>query len=238
MKSFDLKKYDTPFYNSRMMGPNPIKLQAELLKEHNIPQGATVLDLGCGRGITSAFLAKECKARVFAADLWIEPTENKKFFDEAGISSHDIIPLHTDANCLPFAQEFFDCIVITDSYHYFGRDPNYLAEKLLPLLKHKGTMYIAVPGMKKDCHENLPPELLATWSPEDLDTIHDAEYWKNLIGQTSGIENLQVFEMQQNQEVWEDWLQCDNEYAISDRIAFAAGAGNYLNFVAIVLTRM
>ena len=33
-------------------------------------------------------------------------------------------------------------------------------EKLLPFVKSGGYIYIAIPGMKKDCHEHLPAELL------------------------------------------------------------------------------
>lgn len=41
------------------MGPNPVKLEEELLINHKIPDGATVCDLGSGQGLTSVFLAKE-----------------------------------------------------------------------------------------------------------------------------------------------------------------------------------
>jgi cyclopropane fatty-acyl-phospholipid synthase-like methyltransferase len=34
-----------------------------------------VLDLGSGKGSTSVFLAKEYGVQVWAADLWIEPSE-------------------------------------------------------------------------------------------------------------------------------------------------------------------
>ena len=60
----------------------------------------------------------------------------------------------------PFEMEFFDAVVSTDSYNYFGRDPQYLVEKLLPCVKHGGYLSVTVPGMKKDCHDHLPPELL------------------------------------------------------------------------------
>lgn len=51
-------------------------------------------------------------------------------------------------------------MVSTDSYNYFGRDPQSLDEKLLPCVKHGGYLSVTVPGMKKDCHDHLPPELL------------------------------------------------------------------------------
>ena len=35
-------------------------------------------------------------------------------------------------------------------------------------------------------------------------------------------------------ELWNDWLACDNEYAIGDRAAMEAGSGKYMNFIAII----
>jgi cyclopropane fatty-acyl-phospholipid synthase-like methyltransferase len=43
-----------------------------------VEPGMRVLDLGCGRAITSVFLAREFGARVWAADMWIDPTPNWK----------------------------------------------------------------------------------------------------------------------------------------------------------------
>ena len=51
------KKYDTPQLQSKIMGPNPVKLEEELLRDNMIPRGACVCDLGSGQGLTSVFLA-------------------------------------------------------------------------------------------------------------------------------------------------------------------------------------
>ena len=128
-------------------------------------------------------------------------------------------------------------MISTDSYHYFGRDPEYLGKHLLPFVKHGGYLFITVPGMKKDCHDHLPPELLLSWTPEQLDYLHDTAYWANLITQTEGMNILSIREMESNEEVWNDWLACNNEYAQSDRKSLEAGGGKYLNFVAIILQR-
>ena len=235
MKYNRAEKYDQ--YMELMMGPNPVKLEEELMKGHKIPQGATVMDLGCGRGLTSLFLVKEYGFRVFATDLWCSPTENKKFFDRVGLSSEQIIPLRVDANELPFAGNFFDAVISIDSYHYFGRDPRFLSEKILPVIKHGGYLYIAIPGMKKDCHHDLPQELLLAWDAEQLDFIHDISYWRNVISQTEDAEIISIHEMQSTAECWQDWIQCNNEYAKGDRKIMEAGGGKYLNFIAIILKR-
>ena len=231
------KKYFTPDLQTKIMGPNPIKLQEELLQNHKIPSGSYVCDLGSGQGLTSVFLAKEYGFVVFAVDLWSEPKENEEFFKKMGLSSAQIKSVKADANELKFEKEFFDAVVSTDSYNYFGRDPIYLDEKLLPFVKKGGFVYITVPGMKKDCHDNLPEELLLSWTPEELDYIHDITYWSNIISHCKKADLISIYEMESNSEVWSDWIKQNNEYAINDRKAIEAGGGDYLNFIAIILQK-
>lgn len=237
MKYARSEKYNAPTLQAKIMGPNPLKIQEELLKDHKIPNNSIVCDLGSGQGVTSVFLAKEYGFTVYAADLWSDPEENRIFFEAMGLNPTQIIPVKADATALPFEKDFFDAVVSTDSYNYFGRDSAYLGNKLLPFVKHGGYIYIAIPGMKQDCHDNLPSELLLSWTPEQLDYMHDVDYWRNIIKQTDDVNILSIHEMESNDEVWSDWLRQNNEYAISDRKAMEAGGGKYLNFIAIILQK-
>lgn len=231
------EKYTSPELMAKIMGPNPLKLAEELLTGHRIPAGSVVCDLGSGQGLTSVFLTREYGFTVYAADLWSDPEENRRFFREMGLSDGEVIPVKADATDLPFEKEFFDGVVSTDSYNYFGRDPDYLDEKLLPFVKKGGYIYIAIPGMKQDCHQNLPPELLLPWTPEQLDYMHDVAYWREMVSKSRDAEVIEVLEMESNEEVRADWLRQENEYAIGDRRAMEAGGGKYLNFIKIVLRK-
>lgn len=237
MRYVKSEKYNTPALQAKIMGPNPIKLEEELLLDHQIPAHAVVCDLGSGQGLTSVFLAKEYGFTVYAADLWSDPAENRAFFDAMGLDRRQIIPVKADATDLPFEKNFFDAVVSTDSYNYFGRDGRYLDDKLLPFVKPGGLVYIAIPGMKRDCHDHLPEELLLSWTPEQLDYMHDVDYWRGIVSQCRGAEVLSMREMESNDEVWADWLAQDNEYAMGDRKSMEAGGGKYLNFIAIVLRK-
>ena len=237
MKYIKSEKYNTPALLEKIMGPNPIKLEEELLIDNFIPKNAVVCDLGSGQGLTSIFLTKEYGFTVYAADLWSDPDENRKFFDSMGIDKDNLIPVKADATDLPFEKEFFDAVVSTDSYNYFGRDENFLDDKLLPFVKSGGYIYIAIPGMKKDCHDALPPELLLSWTPEQLDYMHDVEYWSDMVSKCKGADVISVNEMESNDEVWADWIAQENEYAIGDRKAMEAGGGKYLNFIKIILKK-
>ena len=231
------EKYNTPALMAKIMGPNPLKLEEELLLGHRIPADATVCDLGSGQGLTSVFLAKEYGFKVYAADLWSDPEENRAFFAQMGLTEEQIVPVKADATDLPFAKDFFNAVVSTDSYNYFGRDPAYLDAHLLPFVKPGGLIYITVPGMKRDLHNDLPPELLLSWTPEQLDYLHDAAWWKSIVRQCKGADVLCVEEMESNGEVWADWLRQENPYAIGDRKAMEAGGGKYLNFIKLVLQK-
>ena len=237
MKYPKSEKYMGNDYMKYIMGPNPLKLCEELLAEHQIPAGARVMDLGSGEGLTSAFLAKEYGFTVYAADLWSEPESHYPLFEQFGLTREQCIPVKADANDLPFEREFFDSVVCVDSYNYFGRDPAYLDEKLLPFVKSGGWVYAAVPGMKQDCHDDIPEVLLRSWDAEQLDYIHDAQWWRSIVSQSRDCEVVSVHEMQSNAEVWADWLKQENEYAVGDRATMEHGGLDYMNFVAIVLRK-
>jgi cyclopropane fatty-acyl-phospholipid synthase-like methyltransferase len=232
------QKYNTPELLAKIMGPNPFKLQEEMLQNHKIPAGSLVCDLGSGQGLTSIMLAKDYGFTVYAADLWSDPQENRKFFDEMGLTREQVIPVKADATAFPFDKDFFDAVVSTDSYNFWGRDPEYLDAKLLPFVKSGGYLYICVPGMKRDCHDNLPKELLLSWTPEQLAYLRDITYWTEILNNSRGAEVISIYEMKgNNEELWADWIRQENEVAVNDRKTIGAGGGKYLNFIAFVLRK-
>lgn len=237
MKYEKAKKYNIDLVNQKIMGPNPLKLEEELMLNSKIKKGSVVMDLGSGQGITSVFLAKEYGFIVYAVDLWSNPEENRKFFREMDLNDKEIIPVLGDATDLKFEKDYFDAIISIDSYNYFGRDINYLDDKLLPFVKKNGYIYIAIPGMKKDIHNNISEELKLSWNLEQLDYIHDIDYWKKIISKSKNSEIVAIYEMESNEECWNDWINCDNEYARNDKMAIEAGACKYLNFIAIILRK-
>ena len=154
-----------------------------------------------------------------------------------GLTNRRAVPLKADATALPFAHGFFDAVVSVDSYNYFGRDPLYLGEHLLPLVRRGGELLFAIPGMARDRHDDLPACLLASWTPEQLGYMHDMAWWRANLEQTGDAEILDMREMTCTHEAWADWLECDNEYAAGDRAAVEAGALTCLNTIAVRLRR-
>jgi cyclopropane fatty-acyl-phospholipid synthase-like methyltransferase len=237
MEYIKSQKYNSPELLAKIMGPNPFKLQEEMLKGHKIPAGSRVCDLGSGQGLTSVMLVKDYGFTVYATDLWSEPQENLRFFYEMGLTLEQITPVKADATDLPFEKDFFDAVVSTDSYNFWGRDPEYLDAKLLPFVKSGGYLYICVPGLKKDCHDDLPGELLLSWTPEQLAYLRDIKYWMEIVNSSRDAEVISIYEMESNEDVWADWLNQENEIAANDRKTMDAGGGKYLNFIAFVLRK-
>jgi len=237
MKFIKANRFEQKFIDENIMGPNPAKLLEMLLEAYPLQKGMRVLDLGCGQGVTSIMLARDYGLNVFATDLWISATDNWNRFRQAGFADGQIVPIHAEAHELPYADEFFDAVISIDAYHYFGLDREYLGKHLLPLVKPGGWLLFVVPGFREDIHDALPPELLLTWSAEDLDTMHDIPYWKDVLRATDGVEIVSLTELDHFEECWQDWLNTENPYAVSDRIPMNAGAGKYMNLIAIALKK-
>ncbi len=213
-----------------MMGPNSIKLLEALTEGIKFTKGSRVLDLGCGAGLTSIFLAKEFGALVFATDLWISASDNYQRFKQAGLED-SIIPVHAEAHELPYAGEYFDAAVSVDAYHYFGRDEKYMDEHLAPLVKKGGKIAITIPGLTRE-FDSVPEEFRPILTDTDFDTLHSRGWWENLILKSKLFKPESITEYMCD-EAWNDWLACDNEHAVIDRKMFDAGGGKYLNFISI-----
>ena len=110
MKYEKTEKYNIDLVNEKIMGPNPLKLEEELMKSHHIKPGSIVMDLGSGQGITSLFLVKEYGFKVYATDLWSNPEDNQKFFAQMGLTEKQIVPVKMDATDLKYEKEFFDAV--------------------------------------------------------------------------------------------------------------------------------
>ena len=71
-----------------------------LAEAMELTPGMRILDLGCGRAISSIFLAREYAVQVWATDLWISASENLLRIRDAGLLEQ-VLPIHSDARALP-----------------------------------------------------------------------------------------------------------------------------------------
>ncbi len=167
--------YDPQWLLDNTMGPHVLWLAEWLSQRLQLRAGMRVLDLGCGRATSSIFLAKEFGVTVWAADLWIKPTENRDRIERAGISEF-VFPLSAEAHALPFGEESLDAIVSLDAYHYFGTDDLYLGY-ISRFVKPGGRLGIVVPGIQAELSEFPPPHLRPYWV-WDFCSLHSASWWR------------------------------------------------------------
>src|SRR5260221_4326996 len=157
------------------MGPNVLWLAEHASEALSLAPGMRVLDLGCGRHVSSIFTAKEFGGAVTAADLWIKPDENAERIAAAGIGGL-VFPVHAEAHALPFASEQFDVIVSLDAYQYFGTDDLYL-ETIAKFLKPGGRIAIVVPGLAHEISD-VPAHLrpCGDWA---FSCFHSPQWWRH-----------------------------------------------------------
>ena len=168
--------YDPTWVLENLMGPNVLWLAEALSQVMELKPGMRVLDMGCGRAISSIFLAKEFGLQVWATDLWIGASENWQRVVTAGLSEQ-VFPIHAEAHALPFGNDFFDALVSLDAYHYFGTDDLYLGY-YARFARPGGQIGIVVPGLRHELTQGLPEHLAPYWQ-NDFWSFHSPDWWSS-----------------------------------------------------------
>ncbi len=236
LKKYLSKKYDQKFVLENLMGPDSMLIMEELVQSLELRKGMKVLDLGCGKGLTSILLAKEYGVTVFATDLWIDASENWDRICLMGLEDK-IIPIHAEAHHLPYADNFFDVAVSVDAYHYFGTEKKYFKDFFAPLVKKGGQLAIAVPGLTREFENGVPDNLKPFWV-DDMNTFHTHQWWKDLWIKSEVVEVTEAKDFKCHHEAWQNWLSCDNEYAKDDIAFFNADTNNDLAIVSVVAKKL
>ena len=211
-------KYDPKWIEENWMGPNPLQLLEELCGNLKLSPGMKVLDMGCGKGLTSIFLAKEFGVTVFANDLWIDASENLQRFDEAGVSDR-VFPIHAEAHALPYAHGFFDAAISVDSYQYYGADELYFPCTFSKLVKPGGQFGIVIPGFTKDFKKGCPEHMRSFWK-DDMFSFQSSAWWHNLWEKTGVAEINSCYEIPDSKAIWYPWARWSKENLGFDDVEF------------------
>ena len=181
----ELRGYSNEDIWSDNQGPGGLYLAAHMSRFMDLHNGNLVLDLGCGMGESSIFLAKHLGVRVVAVDLWTNATYLSDKFMRRGYQS-EILPLNLDAReQLPFAEDYFDAIFCMNSLSFFGGDVESL-DRLARLLKQGGSFCVGGECMSREFTEEEmqdPPTVYSfvegIWENDFL-KLHSPPWWEEL----------------------------------------------------------
>ncbi|MEO8356651.1 MAG: class I SAM-dependent methyltransferase [Chloroflexota bacterium] len=219
------------------MGPNPIELLKWNLQNITVSPGSKILDLGSGMGLTAVYLANEFNTDVIAYDKDVHPNKALETMLKCAPATVPL-PLQGDARALPFATEYFDFIVATDSFIYFGTDDLYIPY-ISQYLKSNGYLCFTVPGFNKDVMGNtdLPEHLRPFWADECW-TWHTETWWKSHIERTGYLRIVECEEMKNSYEFWkEETLKGPEQWRKTDLPVIETDRGEYMGFIKVVAQR-
>jgi SAM-dependent methyltransferase len=235
-------KYDPEWVLEGWMGPNVLWLTEWLCEKMELKPGMRVLDMGCGKALSSTFLAKEYGVQVWANDLWISPTENWERIWEAGLENQ-VYPIHAEAHALPYADGFFDAIVSLDSYQYFGTDDLYMTY-FQKFVRPGGQIGIVVPGLAREFDGPVPEHLTKasggrnTFWVDECWCFHTADWWRRHWAKLSCVKEVAADYLPDG---WRHWVQyekaCDEAGTLmfpSEAETLAADGGRYLALIRMI----
>ncbi len=206
------------------MGGGALYLAARMARTMRLNPGDLVLDLGCGKGTTSIFLARHLGARVIAVDLWIDATFLDRKFSARGYRDQ-IVPLQLDVTGrLPFADEYFDAIFCMNSLSFYGGSVGFL-QHLLKHLKRGGQFVVGMETLNAEFspkerqnppavfNYNLPPpnEHVNVWE-DDFSKMHSPPWWEALFRDSGLLQVESCGELDDAEVLYEDLVKYQIEH--------------------------
>jgi SAM-dependent methyltransferase len=238
-------KYDPDWVMDNQMGPNALWLMEWLCEALELEPGMRVLDLGCGKAMTSIFLAREFGVRVFAADLWMSPDHNWRRAMEAAAADL-VCPIKAEAHALPFAPGFFDAVVSVDAYQYFGTDELYF-DYLSRFVRPGGSLGVVVVGLMREIGARPPAHLTEPQSngkvfwESSCRSFKTGEFWRSLWSGSPMAANVAVAAQPDG---WRHWRDFDRALEAAGKSTFPSDAealdkdrGEYLGFIRLTALR-
>lgn len=186
-------------------GGGGLYLTVRMARLLQMKPGDIVLDLGCGKGTTSIFLAKHYGVTVIALDLWTPADFLDQKFIARGYRDR-IIPLNMDiTQPLPFGDNYFDAVFCMNSFNFYGGNVEFLRH-LLRHLRPGGQLCIGSEVLTREfTQEEIqnPPYVYAFHLPppnERVDVFqgdfikqHSPGWWRELF-ENSGLLNVEYCE--------------------------------------------
>jgi SAM-dependent methyltransferase len=218
----ELREYSRDELYQDFFGGGGLYLATHMARTLRLQPDDRVLDLGCGKGSSSIFLAKHYGIKVTALDLWTSADFLEQKFSAQGFSDR-ITPIQMDiTQPLPFALNYFDAIFCMNSFSFYGGDPAFI-QHLLKHLKPGGQLCIGSEVLTAEfTPEQLrkPPPVYAFRLPppnehvnvfeDDFRKQHTPGWWHDLF-QAAGLHVEVCRELEDADQIYEELVRYEHE---------------------------
>ena len=200
------------------IGCGGLFLLSRIAERMKLKRGDIVLDLGCGKGRSSIFLAETYGVTVVAIDFWNDINDLFVKAKEKNLADK-IIPIQSDVtNNIMFAADYFDAVFCMNSLFMFGDNKDFL-KQLFSLIKPGGNFYLGSecfniePSWNED---SVPEDYSFDWSwkvwDECYSKYHSPGWWKFLIESTGMIDVENCDELDDGRIMFEDFVSNYDSY--------------------------
>jgi cyclopropane fatty-acyl-phospholipid synthase-like methyltransferase len=184
------------------MGPGTLFQAMDLARQAGLERGMRVLDLACGRALSSVFVARHYGVQVMAGDLNVGPAVNWDRVTRAGLEDL-ITPIKMDARDIPFPEGYFDAVLCVNAYQYFGTDDLYLPY-LLKFLKPSGRICIGGLCFSGEITAATPREFIVE---DEAYAWHSPDWWRDHFTRQSLVDVTHCAAHPKGREIWLDSIR-------------------------------
>jgi 2-polyprenyl-3-methyl-5-hydroxy-6-metoxy-1,4-benzoquinol methylase len=111
----------------------------------HVPNGARVLEIGCGSGRLTVLAARDCAAHCVGLDITVDATRYARLVARAAGVEAGIV--RGDGLRLPFADGSFDCVLSDGVIEHFGRRIPMIVQEHARVCRPGGRVVISTPNL-------------------------------------------------------------------------------------------
>jgi len=205
------------------VGPGGLHVAEAMAKLLDLVPSDEVLDLGCGKGTSSIYIAKTYGCDVVAQDLYFSARENNRRFRQAGLRKK-IKAVQSNFHTMEFELNQFDKVFCLNAIDYFGTG-DYAMRHLLKFVRLGGLVGISSINFARELdHRALPEHLNEVYfddgSGYGLQAQHNLQWWVNHL-ERSGYQKVKYAE--QLPRGYEFVLDYANGYILKGAVKFKRG---------------
>lgn len=194
---------DEVYDQGRWMAPGGLLLAHQMAEQLALAPGSTVIDLGCGRGQSSVFLATEYDVSVVSLDLWVSAEDRRRAAAAAGVADRITLLEGDIRRGLPRVCPPVDAIFCLQAFHTFGAH-RALLRYLATLLRPGGRLCAA-----QGCFSAEPGEIGPPFTDTDgwdvrYDTYHSPAWWRSHVESSGAFIVETCEEVVDGDILWED----------------------------------